>query len=109
MEMHHRHDEDLVGRYQKGADSVADIVKVLYDTIEGMDDEDAVGFVKHYNDIIEEFVDLEDGAWVAVDGLTGSIETFDDKAMECSDGNVTRYIIGVTDGGREIPETEDEA
>lgn len=100
-------DDYLFERFKKGADSVADIVKELHGAIEGMDDDEAVEFVKKYNDIIENFADLEDGAWVAVNE-SGVVMTFDGEAMECSDGNVTRYVIGVTDGGREIPETEDE-
>ena len=100
-------DDYLFERFKKGADSVADIVKELHGAIDGMDDEEAVEFVKRYNDIIEEFVDLEDGAWVAVNE-NGRVMTFDDEAMECSDGNVTRYIIGVTDRSAGFPTTEDE-
>lgn len=100
-------DDYIFERYQRGSATVADIVKELSGLIEGMDDDEAIVFVKKYNEIIENFVDLEDDNWVA--GLeNGSIMTFKNEAMECSDGNVTRYIIGVTDGGVEIPEMEDE-
>ena len=96
-------DDYLFERFKKGSDSVADIIKELYGAIEGMDDEEAVGFVKRYDEIVENFVDLEDGVWVAVNE-NGVIMTFEDKAMECSDGDVTRYIIGVTDYSKEDEE-----
>ena len=96
-------DDCLFERFKKGADTVAGIVKELYGAIEGMDDEEAVEFVKKYNDIIDDFVDLDDGAWVAVNE-NGVVMTFDGEAMECSDGDVTRYIIGVTDYGKEDEE-----
>ena len=96
-------DDCLFERYKKGSDTVADIIKELHGAIEGMDDEEAVEFVKKYNDIIEDFADLEDGAWVAVNE-NGVIMTFEDETMECSDGDVTRYIIGVTDYGKEDKE-----
>lgn len=96
-------DDYLFERFKKGSDTVVDIVKELHGAIEGMDDEEAVGFVKRYNDIIDDFVDLEDGTWVAVNE-NGVIMTFEDEAMECADGDVIRYIIGVTDYGKEDEE-----
>lgn len=100
-------DDYIFERFKKGADSVADIVKELHGAIDSMDDDEALDFVKRYNEIIEEFANLEDGAWVAVNE-TGVVMTFDDEAMECSDGDVTRYIIGVTDPSTSFPATEDE-
>ena len=96
-------DDYLFERFKKGSDTVVDIVKELHGAIEGMDDEEAVGFVKRYNDIIDDFVDLEDSTWVAVNE-NGVIMTFEDEAMECTDGDVIRYIIGVTDYGKEDEE-----
>lgn len=96
-------DDFLFERYRKGYDAVADIVNELHGAIDGMDDEEAVEFVKKYNEIIDDFVGLEDGAWVAVNE-NGVILTFEDEAMECSDGNIARYVIGVTDYGKEDEE-----
>lgn len=96
-------DDCLFERFKKGSDTVADIIKELHGAIEGMDDDEAVEFIKKYNGIIDDFVGLEDGAWVAVNE-NGVIMTFEDETMECSDGDVTRYIIGVTDYGNEDEE-----
>jgi hypothetical protein len=100
-------DDYLFERFRKGTDTVADIVKELHGAIEGMDDDETVDFVKRYNEIIENFVTLKDGEWIAVNE-SENIMTFEDEAMECNDGDTTRYIIGVTDYGIERPEPEDE-